>query len=252
MPKLQPRHWLGLASFALLLALWEAAVRGGLANAALLPAPSRIAPVLWELIVSGDFLGPLGSTLWMLGIGYGLSCAIGIVLGVAMGLDERAYGLLEPLVELIRPIPKPALVPVFVLFLGIGAPMKIALVALAALFPVLINTLQGVRGVEPVLLATARTLGCSRRVTIFKFVMPAALPMILTGMRVSLGMGLVLVILAEMLAADRGIGFLILDLERSFQVQQMYAWIFILAAVGLALNTLFERIEAWAVPWRSK
>lgn len=221
-------------------------------NTALLPPPSRIFPALGELIGSGEFIKPLGHTLGMLLVGYTLACTAGIVLGVTMGCSERAYCLIEPLVELIRPIPKPALLPVFVLFLGIGAPMKITLVALAALFPVLINTLQGVRGVDPILLATARTLGCSRAATIRKFIVPAALPLILTGMRVSLGMGLALVILSEMLAADKGIGFLILDLERSFQVQQMYAWIFILAAVGLALNTAFEYFEDKAVPWRAK
>jgi ABC-type nitrate/sulfonate/bicarbonate transport system permease component len=106
--------------------------------------------------------------------------------------------------------------------------------------------------VDLVMLDTARTLGCTRAQTLWKIVLPSALPMILTGMRVSLGMGLTLVILAEMMAAETGVGFLVVDLQRSFQVRPMYAWIAILAVVGLLLNTLFEYAEHRAVPWRAR
>lgn len=246
------RKTVGLLSILTVLLLWEAVCRAGLVNLLLLPPPSQIAPVLWKILGDGSFLAPLGQTLEMLAIGYTVACILGIALGVLLGSSEVAYGLLEPLIEVIRPIPKPALIPAMVVFLGIGAEMKITIVILAALFPVLINTLQGVRGVDPVLLGTARTLGCSRTATIWKIILPASLPMILTGMRVSLGMGLVLVILAEMLTAESGIGFLILDMQRSFQVRPMFAWIAILAAVGLVLNALFELVEDRAVPWRAK
>jgi ABC-type nitrate/sulfonate/bicarbonate transport system permease component len=251
MPELGRRGF-GLLSIIGVLLLWELICGLGLVNTSLLPPPSQIAPALWKILLSGSFLAPLQQTLGMLLVGYTIACVTGVALGLLMGCSGYAYGLLEPLVEAIRPLPKPALIPAMVVFLGIGAGMKITMVALAALFPVLINTLQGVRGVDPVLLATARTLGCTRAQTIRKIILPAALPMILTGMRVSLGMGLVLVILAEMLAADSGIGFLILDLQRSFQVRPMYAWIAILAAVGLLLNVLFEMVEDRAVPWRAK
>lgn len=245
--------WLvGGCAMLALLALWELAGALGWINLILLPAPSQIVPQLWSILASGTFFIPLAETLAMLAAGYGLACSAGIVIGVAMGYSPRCYGLLEPLVELLRPIPKPALVPALALLLGIGATMKIAIVALAALFPVLITTLQGVRGVDPVMLDTARTLGCSRRQTLFKIVIPAALPMILTGMRVSLGMGLALVILAEMMAAETGVGYRVVDLQRSFQVAPMYAWIVILAVVGLLLNSLFEYAEDRAVPWRAK
>ena len=251
MPELG-RKGFGVLSVLAMLLLWELICQSGLVNLFLLPPPSQIGPALWKIVASGSFVVPLGQTLGMLLIGYTIACVAGITLGLLMGCSEAAYGLLEPLVEVIRPIPKPALIPAMVVFLGIGAGMKITMVALAALFPVLINTLQGVRGVDPVLLATARTLGCSRAETIRKIILPASLPMILTGMRVSLSMGLVLVILAEMLAAESGIGFLILDLQRSFQVRPMFAWIAILAALGLVLNTLFELVEDRAVPWRAK
>lgn len=243
---------LGALSVIVVLAVWEAAGRAHLVNAVLLPPPSRIAPVLWGLLLSGDVVTPLVQTLSLLFLGYAIAGLLAIGLGLAMGWSRRVYGLLEPLFELIRPIPKPALVPPLFLFLGMGTAMKITVVALVVFFPVLINTIQGVKGVDPVALDTARTFGCPTAQTIFKIVLPAALPMILTGMRVSLGLGLILVVVAEMLAGEGGIGYVILDMQRSFQIPQMYAWIIILAAIGFGLNAFFEFLEAKAVPWRAK
>jgi ABC-type nitrate/sulfonate/bicarbonate transport system permease component len=245
-------RWLGIVSFVAILALWEAVSDFGWVNRVLLPPPSKILPVLGGILMSGTFVVPLGQTLLLLAAGYIIACVVGIALGLAMGRNQRIYNLFEPLVELIRPIPKPALVPPLFLFLGLGATMKISVVAMVALFPVLISTVQGVRGVDPVALDTARTFGCPPMRTIFKVVLPSSLPVILTGMRVSLGLGFVLVVLAEMLAGQGGLGFLILDMQRSFEVREMYAWIMILAAVGLGLNALFEFVEARTVPWRSK
>jgi ABC-type nitrate/sulfonate/bicarbonate transport system permease component len=127
----------------------------------------------------------------------------------------------------------------------------VTIVSVACFFPILINTLQGVRGVDPVLLDTARTFRCSRRRLVLQIVLPAALPMIMTGMRVSLALGLVLVVLAEMLAGSGGVGFLILDMQRSFDIVAMFAWLLILAVVGLALSVAFDVIEGRAVSWRA-
>lgn len=242
----------GLVTFVVVLALWQAASGFGLVDSTLLPPPSTIAPALWTLFASGEFLAPLGHTLALLFVGYAIACLAGIGLGLAMGCFRPIHALLEPLVEAIRPIPKPALVPPLFLFFGIGPTTMLIIVVLAAVFPVLINTIQGVRGVDPVLTDTAATFRCSRLRAIRSVVLPAALPLILTGMRVSLGLGLVLVILAEMLAGESGLGFVILDMERSFRIVEMYAWVILLAAIGLLLAVLFERFETWAVPWRSR
>lgn len=138
------------------------------------------------------------------------------------------------------------------LFLGIGKATMVVIVVLAAVFPILISTFQGVRGLDPVLLETARTFQVSRWRTIFSIVLPASLPMILAGMRVALGLGLVLVILAEMLAGEDGIGFRVLDLQRAFQIREMFAWIFVLVVLGGGLMLLFDMIERRLVPWRGK
>jgi NitT/TauT family transport system permease protein len=243
---------LGVLSFVAVLAIWEATGRAHYFNTALLPPPSLIAPVLWQLLSTGAFVAPLVQTLTLLFIGYAIGCLLGISLGLAMGWSRAAFCLLEPLFELIRPIPMPALVPPLFLFLGLGTGMKTTVVALVVFFPILINTIQGVRGVDPVALDTAKTFGCPPAQTLFKVVLPSSLPMILTGMRVSLALGLVLVVLAEMLAGEGGLGYVILDMQRSFQIREMYAWIIVLAIIGLGLNATFEFVEARAVPWRTK
>jgi ABC-type nitrate/sulfonate/bicarbonate transport system permease component len=160
--------------------------------------------------------------------------------------------LLEPLLEMLRPIPKPALLPPLILLFGLGAPMKIAIVFLGAVFPVLINTIQGVRTIDPVLIDVARTYRCGTMRTVFRVILPASLPMILAGMRVSLGLGLVLVVLAEMLTGENGLGAQVVDAQRAFRVYDMYAWTAMLALLGLSLALTFEWMERRLIFWNWK
>jgi ABC-type nitrate/sulfonate/bicarbonate transport system permease component len=243
---------LAAASLAAMLLLWEAGGLAGWLDPVLVPRPSLIIATLADLVSSGDVFAPLAHTLALFAAGYSIACILGIGLGTAMATSPTFYGLLEPPVEIIRPIPKPALVPALFLFLGIGKATMVTVVVLAAVFPILINTLQGVRGLDPVLVDTARTFQTSWIRTIFAVVLPGALPMIFAGMRIGLGLGLVLVILAEMLAGETGIGFLILDLQRSFQIREMFAWIFLLALLGGGLTLAFDLLEKRFVPWRGR
>ncbi|MGQ2996239.1 MULTISPECIES: ABC transporter permease [Variovorax] len=245
-------RWLpGTLAVVGVLAAWELLGRGGTLNPALLPAPSVVLATLVDVVRDDALAQPIARTLALMATGYLIACACGIALGVAMGRSEAVHALMEPLVELVRPIPKPALIPPLFLFLGIGLQTMLFIVVLAAFFPVLINTVQGVRGVDPVLLDTARTLRLTRRATVLRVVLPAALPMVATGMRVSLGLALTLVVVAEMLAGENGVGFLILDMQRAFQIQKMYAWLVVLALLGLLLNGAFEWAERRALPWRA-
>jgi NitT/TauT family transport system permease protein len=139
-----------------------------------------------------------------------------------------------------------------ILFFGIGAEMKIAAAVLASFFPVLINTIQGVRGVDPVLINTGRTFGYSRAQILFKIQLPAAIPYITAGMRVGLGIALLATVVAEMLAGTGGLGSTILDHQRAFRIRDMYGWVVVLAVVGLALNTLMTVVERRLVPWLEK
>jgi ABC-type nitrate/sulfonate/bicarbonate transport system permease component len=240
----------GLATVTALLAVLEGVVDAGWVKRSLLPPPSAVGLVLWDLLATGEVLGPLSETLARLAQGFVIGGAIAIATGLAMGYFPAMHDLLEPLVELVRPLPKSALIPVLILFLGLGEAMKVTSVALAVFFPVLIATIQGVRGVDPVLLDTARTFGHGNPRILARIILPAAMPYVMAGLRISLGLGLVLATLSEMLAGTGGVGFLILDMQRAFRVRQMYAWIVILAVVGLLLNSLFLALERFLLHWQ--
>ncbi|MCC7282113.1 MAG: ABC transporter permease [Acetobacteraceae bacterium] len=240
----------GLGTIAVLLLFVEWAVGAGLVKRALLPPPSSVGLVLWELVATGQVFAPLAETLLRLAQGFAAGAVVAIGIGLCMGYFPAMHDLLEPLVELVRPLPKSALIPVLILFLGLGETMKVTAVALAVFFPVLIATIQGVRGVDPVLLDAARTFGHRPPRILLHVILPAALPFVLAGSRIALGLGLVLVTLSEMLAGTGGVGFLILDMQRSFRVRQMYAWIVILALVGLVLNSLFVALERRLLGWQ--
>jgi ABC-type nitrate/sulfonate/bicarbonate transport system permease component len=238
-------------TLVIVLLLWgiEQAVNHGLVKRSLMPAPSDVAVVLWQLLADGQALGPLSETLARLAIGFTIGTALAIALGLAMGYRPQLYTLLDPLIELLRPIPKAALVPALVLFLGVDNAMKITSIALAVFFPVVINTMQGARGIDPVLINTARTLGVRPLALLRKVILPASAPFIFAGMRLSIALGLILAVISEMIAGTGGIGFLIIDMQRAFRIRQMYAWIVILAVVGYLLNFLLVLAEQRILFW---
>jgi ABC-type nitrate/sulfonate/bicarbonate transport system permease component len=240
----------GLAVIAVMLALLELITRQGWINASLLPPPSRVWQILADLVVTGALVAPLAATLTHLASGFAIGAFAGVALGIPMGYWRPVYNLLEPLVEIIRPLPKPALVPALILFLGVDDAMKNTSVALAVFFPVLLNTIQGTRSVDATLVDTARTFGYRDVQIIRKVVLPAAMPYVLAGMRIALALGLVLAVLSEMMAGNDGLGFLIVDMQRAFRVRQMYAWLVILAVVGYCLNEIMVQLERRILRWQ--
>ena len=238
---------LPLAGFVML----EIASRSGWVNPTFLPPPNTILATFWGIIASGSFIAPLVQTLLLLFTGYGLGCIAAVALGVLMGSSRAVFNLFEPLTELLRPLPKPALLPALILFLGLGARMEITIVALGCFFPVLINTIQGVRAVEPTMINTARTFGHGTVAIWRRILLPAAAPYILAGMRVSLGLGLILVITAEMIAGSGGLGDSILSAQRTFLVKESYAWLVMLALLGLLLTWFFSWVERRLAFWNA-
>ena len=238
-----------VAFIAALLLVLEALARFGLVNTLFMPTPSAVLMRTFEIIATGSVIKPVMSTTTLLFAGYTIGCLAAIVLGVLMGSYRRLYNLFEPLTELLRPIPKAALLPALILFLGVGSAMKVTIVALAAFFPVLINTVQGVRAVDPVLTDMARTYGHSDTAILWRIQLPASAPYILGGMRISLGIGLIVVIIAEMISATGGLGDVIVHGQRMFLVGDSYAWLVIVAALGFALNTLFRWAEQQTTFW---
>jgi len=181
--------------------------------------------------------------------GLALAACIMIPLGITMGINRRAYNLLEPTVELLRPLPPPAIIPAAILFLGIGNSMKIFVIFFASSFPILLNTIDGVRSVHPMFVQTARSFGLSRYQIITKVVLPAATPAIMAGLRISLPISLIVAILAEMIGSVNGIGHFILRMQRTFNIPEMYAGIMMLGIVGYLLNRIFWRVDELLLAW---
>jgi ABC-type nitrate/sulfonate/bicarbonate transport system permease component len=216
------------------------------------PPVTRIFEAWVDNIVDGSLIKNLLATLWRQMLGYWLAVVLGIGIGLLMGYYRIAYNLLEPLIEIFRPIPGPAYLPVLVLFVGIGHEMKVVLILVASLFPILLNTYAGVRSIDPVQLDTARTLGLTTLQTLREIILPAASPQILTGMRISLAISLILAILSEMIVSNDGLGYFTLLAERTFKIPDMYAGIFTLAMFGYALNRLFLFGEARLIRWHQE
>lgn len=239
----------GIAFLIFVFGLLEVATRSAAINPAAVPPPSAVAGTFAGLVTSGLVWKPLAQTFFLLLAGYLIGSLAGILLGILMGTSRAVYDLFEPLTELLRPIPKPALLPAFMLFLGLGATMKISIIALAAFFPVLVNTVQGARAVDPVMTDMARTFGHSRAAILWRIILPATAPYIVAGMRVSVGISLVVVVLAEMLASSGGIGAAMADSQQQFHVRETYGWLIVLALLGLAVSGCFNWLERRLVFW---
>ncbi len=242
-------RWLGVAFIVLLLILWEMAAASGTLPAMSFPRMSEILATWWRLTVSGELPGELLPSLWRVFAGYFIGVALGILLGLVMGYFRIFYNLLEPITEVLRPIPSPAYLPIVILFLGIDDEMKIFMIAFASLFPVLLNTYSGVRSVDPIQLQTARTFGVAGRKLLWQIVLPASSPYIFTGMRVSLAVALIVMVISEMVAASSGIGYFILSAQRGFKIREMFAGVLTLAVLGYVLNRLFLAIENRVLAW---
>jgi ABC-type nitrate/sulfonate/bicarbonate transport system permease component len=244
------RRWPGFLLIVVLLVLWELASAEKWIDPVSMPRVSVIAASWLQSLTSGALLQSLGPTLWRIFMGFGLAAVVAVPVGLLMGSVPFVYRLLEPITEFVRPIPSSAYIPVAILFLGIDNEMKIFVVFLSCIFPILLNTYSGVRGIDPVLIETGRTFGVSWLRTMWSIVLPAALPNILTGMRISLGISLIVAVVAEMIAGSSGIGYFILDMQRIFRVPEMFAGIFTLGVLGFAINYLFLKLESYLLRWR--
>jgi ABC-type nitrate/sulfonate/bicarbonate transport system permease component len=245
------KRWPGFLLIAIILVLWEISSANRWIDPVTFPRVSTIASSWWTTIwTKGDLLKQLLPSLERIFKGFGLAVVIAVPLGLLMGTRPMVYRLLEPITEFIRPIPSSAYIPVAILFLGIGNEMKIFVVFLACCFPILLNTYGGVRGIDPVLIDTGRTFGVGPLKALWQIILPAAMPNILTGMRISLGIALIVAIVAEMITGNSGIGYFILDMQRIFRVPEMFAGIFTLGLLGFLINFIFLRIEGHFLRWR--
>jgi ABC-type nitrate/sulfonate/bicarbonate transport system permease component len=236
--------------FLILLALfWEVVSRNKFISPLYFPPMSKNLVVFYHLMLDGTLVLELIRSFGRIFGGFFLAIGVMVPLGIAMGLFRPIYNLFEPLTELIRPLPPPAIIPVVMLFLGIGEAMKIIVISFACSFPILINTMDGVRSVEPTFVDTAKTFGRSRYEIILQVIFPASLHQIFTGLRVALPIALIVDIVSEMVGALNGIGRFILVMQRSFNIPEMYAGIFLVAIVGYVLNALLRYFNTTLIGW---
>jgi ABC-type nitrate/sulfonate/bicarbonate transport system permease component len=213
------------------------------------PPLVAVAGSLVSGIGSGELLVVFGSSLYRMASGYVIGAACAVVVGMAMANVRFIRAALDPLVELMRPIPIPAIVPPLILLLGVDDALKIFVIAFSVFFPVLVNTVSGVRAIDPVAIDVARTLRVGKMKTVRSVVLPGSLPYVLAGMRISLALALIVTVVAEMIAGSAGIGYYLITTQYAMRASDMYAAIVLLAAVGYLLNRLFIAGEQRLLHW---
>ncbi|MDT7558545.1 MAG: NitT/TauT family transport system permease protein [Pseudonocardiales bacterium] len=250
---LRPVGWLlrrGTAIVAFLLA-WEFVPRSGLVDRVFLPPLHTVLGAWLALAGNGQLEQHLGASLLRSVTGLALAVLIAVPLGVLVGWYRPVAEALNPLLEIFRNTAPLALLPVFVLLLGLGETSKIALVLFASLWPILLNTVSAVRTVDPLLVRSARSLGLSSLSLFWKVVLPSALPTLFTGVRLAVASSIMVLVAAEMMGAKAGLGYLINSAQFNFQIPQMYAGILTISLLGLGLNQLLVTLERRFSRWRA-
>lgn len=249
--KSERKIW-GFVFILFLVLTWEILSRANVIEKLFLPPPSRITASFYNLLLSGEFWIDLSSTMYRMLLGYSIAVIFAVTLGTIMGSFRFIYNLLDPLFEFLRPIPSVAIIPPAILFLGIGDTMKIFIIVWASTWPILINTIDGIRNVDPVQVDTGKVFGMNAFEIIRSIKIPNAAMYIAAGMRISLAVSLVLTITAEMVAGINGLGLFILSSQRSFRISDMYAGILTIALLGFTLNSIFLRIERRLLKWNKE
>jgi NitT/TauT family transport system permease protein len=244
----------GLVVLCALALVWEGVSRAGLVSRLYFPPVSGIAATFLEASVSGLLPAQAGETMLRAMAGLFAALAVAGPLGLAMGVSRRLAALLTPAVELLRPVPPPAIIPAAMLLFGIGTGMKLAVIFFACFFPILIGAMDGARNVEPGFRLTAAAYGLGRLALLFGVILPAAGPSVAAGFRSAVPMALIVAVLSEMVGASSGIGHYILRMQRTFAIPEMYAGVAWLGILGLGCNLAVERglsrLLCWHEGWK--
>ena len=236
---------------AMLLAVWQIAPGAGWVDKTFLPPLSSVLDAWWQLVQSGELWIDIQASLQRSLTGFGIALLIGVPLGLLIGWYPLAAELLSPVLVIFLNTAAIALLPVFTLILGIGETSKVAIILYASIWPILYNTISGVRNVDPLLIKSARSLGLSHIRLFQKVILPASVPTIFTGVRLGGAASILVLITTEMVGAKAGLGYLILNSQYNFQIPQMYAGILTVSAIGVAFNYLLLTLERRFSTWRS-
>jgi ABC-type nitrate/sulfonate/bicarbonate transport system permease component len=213
------------------------------------PPLTEILETFNETWVFERFGSDVVPSLLRLAAGYAIAVIAAVAIGIPLGLNATARRAASPIVEFLRAIPPPALLPLAIVVVGVGNTMKVLIIAFVCLWPILLNTIDGIRGIDPTLNETTRVYGV-RGVSRLRLVtLPAAAPQIFAGMRTSLSLAVIMMVISEMVASTNGIGFFVLQSQRSFAIPEMWSGIVLLGIVGYALNLLFTAVERRVLAW---
>ncbi|MBQ6618248.1 MAG: ABC transporter permease [Phascolarctobacterium sp.] len=243
-------NWVSIISILCLLAIWELICQSGVVSSLFLPAPTAIISALLQMIADGEIGVSLAASLYRILAGFFIGSLVGLAVGLVTGTSALMDKIGTPIVNAIYPIPKIALLPLFILWLGIGELSKVTIIALGVFFPVAMNTYSGVKNVDTLLLKVAASFNASWWMTMKSVVLPNALPMIFAGLRLAAGTSLLLLVAAEMIAAQVGIGALILHYGDLMITDRLMAGVIVLSLLGLVFNLILQFLERKAIPWK--
>lgn len=244
-------HYISVFSIILLLCIWELICRLGFVSPLFLPAPSQIFLALLQMIEEGEIARSLAASIQRILLGFALGSLLGLAVGLVTGASALADKLGNPIVNALYPIPKIALLPLFILWLGIGELSKVTIIALGVFFPIAMNTYSGVKNVDMLLIKVAVSFNANWWRTMKSVVLPSALPMIFAGLRLAAGTSLLLLVAAEMIAAQEGIGALILHYGDLMITDRLMAGVIVLSLLGLIFNLVLQFIERKIIPWKN-
>ena len=232
-----------------LLAVWEAMARLGYLQPHVLPAPSKVALTAWKLTLSGTLVSNLGVSLLRAAFGFAIGGGVGFALGIAVGFSRLAEAVIDRSVQMVRAIPFLALLPLVIVWLGVGEGQKIVLVALGVGFPIYINTVLGIRQVDPKLLELGRVQGLGTWRLIRRIILPGAMPSILTGVRFALATAWLALVVAETIGSQSGLGFLAMDAREFLRTDVIVLTILIYAVIGVLADSLARLLERRLLQW---
>ena len=245
-----PDAVLRLLSPVVLLLLWELASQAGWIPARVIAAPSQIGGTLWAMIVSGELGKHLLVSLQRALFGLGIGVSIGVVAALVSGLSRRGEVILDSPMQMLRTIPSLALVPLFILWFGIGEFTKIALIVTGTTFPVYLNLFAGIRNIDPKLIEAANTLGLNRRELIWHVILPGSLPSFFVGLRYALGISWLALVFVEQINTTAGIGFLAGDARDFMRTDVIVICLLIYSVLGLLIDGVIRTLERFALAWR--
>ena len=245
-------HYLiNLFIYIALLLLWSFFCRVGLFETTILPPPFDVFTALYNLLLSGNLLEDISVSIWRVAVGFVLASILGIALGVLTGLSPIVKTFGSPILEILRPIPPVAFVPISILWFGIGNGPAYFLVSLGAFFPIYTNALAGVLSVSPIHRDAALCLGASRRLLLTDVILPASLPYLMAGLKTGLGTAWFCVIVAELVGAQSGLGYMIQLNRLTLQSENVIAGMIVIGCIGYLMNRVMVYIQSRVTPWKS-